>query len=212
MDVRNTTSSGSSHTVRRTIVAIAATLGMIAGSVTVAPAANAAPVATAAAASKVKAATPAATLTKSGYTMGTPRDFDLQLIAYVNAARAKVGAPQLQEAQGLTDMSVLWSRVQLGTLKKLAHNPNAFQQVTQYGAKNRLAWGENVGVVPSVKYTAKDLFDTYMASPGHRANILNPKYHFVGMGSFAKGQMLYNTMTFTDRVESLTATKRAPSK
>lgn len=207
----NVTQSKGTGRFSRSLLAIVAVIGLSAGSVAVAPAAAAGtrigtPVVSPASA-HVVAAKPASVKTASGYTTGTPRAFDLELIGYVNAARAKVGAPALKEAQGLTDMSVLWSRHMLGSSKKLEHNPKAWTQVTQYGAANRLAWGENVGRVQSASITAKQLFDAYMNSPSHRANILNAKYRYVGMGSFAKGQLLYNTMEFTDRVQSLTATK-----
>ena len=202
MDVRGTGASTSrSHTVRRAIVTIAAALGMIAGSVAAAPAAHAAPTVTAAPA--IKAST---------FKAGVQRAFDVEMIRLINEARRDHGLPLVREAQGLTDLSVHWSRWMLGggTKGKLAHNPKAWTDVLVYGAKNRLAWGENVGKASNGTVSAKALFDAYMKSPGHRANILSPKYHFVGMGTFANAGTLYNTMEFTDRVESLTATKKAP--
>ena len=194
MDVRGTGASTSrSHTVRRAIVTIAAALGMIAGSVAAAPAAHAAPTVTAAPA--IKAST---------FKAGVQRAFDVEMIRLINEARRDHGLPLVREAQGLTDLSVHWSRWMLGggTKGKLAHNPKEWTDVLVYGAKNRLASNGSV--------SAKALFDAYMKSPGHRANILSPKYHFVGMGPFANAGTLYNTMEFTDRVESLTATKKAP--
>lgn len=193
MDVRGTgVSAGRSHTVRRAVAAIVAAVGLMAGSVAIAPSVNAAPAATAA-----------------SFTAGVQRTFDMEMIRLINEARTANGLTPVREAQGLTDLSVHWSRYMLGggTKGKLAHNPKAWTDVLQYGAKNRLAWGENVGKVSSGTVAAKALFDAYMASPGHRANILSTKYHFIGMGTFANAGTLYNTMEFTDRVESLTATR-----
>jgi len=39
-------------------------------------------------------------------------------------------------------------------------------------------WGQNVGVGPSVF----DVFQGFMASRDHRRNILNPNFHWVGIG------------------------------
>jgi hypothetical protein len=70
-----------------------------------------------------------------------------------------------------------------------------------YGASNRMAWGENVASF-STAATASALFNAYMNSPGHRANILSTTYRYIGMGTVSGTNGAYNTMEFTDRVES----------
>lgn len=202
MDVRSARTTGChSHTIRRAIVTVAVALGMVAGSVAVAPVANAAPAVT---------ATPV--VKSTSFKAGPQRAFDIEMIRLINDARTSYGLAPVREAQGLTDLSIHWSRYMLGggTSGRLAHNPKAWTDVLVYGAKNRLAWGENVGTADRGTVAAKALFNAYMKSPGHRANILSTKYHFIGMGSYANAGRLYNTMEFTDRVESLTATKKAP--
>jgi uncharacterized protein YkwD len=175
---------------RRVLVTLLVTVGLIAGSAAIAPAASAA--------TRAMNARSAA--------------FDAQMIGYLNQARIVRGLPALREASGLTIMSAWWSQ-QMDDGKtggQLKHNPNAWTQVTTYGAANRRAWGENVGSW-SGSVSAKALFDAYMASPSHRANILNPKYRFVGMGTVGN----FNTMEFTDQVEARTilrATPMAPTK
>lgn len=170
---------------RRMLIAVLATVGLIAGSVAIAPSASAA--------TRAMNARSAA--------------FDWQMIDYVNQARVANGLPALREASGLTIMSAWWSQQMTdgATGGNLQHNPDAWTQVTSYGASNRRAWGENVAKMP-IGTSAKALFDAYMASPGHRANILSPKYHFVGMGTVGT----FNTMEFTDQVEARTIVKATP--
>ncbi|MEO7127137.1 MAG: CAP domain-containing protein [Nakamurella sp.] len=131
--------------------------------------------------------------------------FDTQMIAYVNQARLANGVQAVREATGLTIMSAWWSRQMTNgvTNGRLQHNPNAWTQVLGYGASNRRAWGENVAKY-TTGVTAKQLFDAYMASPGHRANILSPKYNFIGMGTVGDAATQFNTMEFTDQVETRT--------
>lgn len=170
---------------RRMLIAMLATMGLIVGSVAVAPSASAA----------------------ARLTVAHPRiadqhsSFDAQLISYINQARSAKGLPAVREASGLTIMSAWWSRQMNNgaTGGNLKHNPNAWTQVLSYGASNRRAWGENVAKMPTGT-SAKALFDAYMASPGHRANILSPKYKYVGMGTVGN----FNTMEFTDNVETRT--------
>lgn len=105
---------------------------------------------------------------------GQHASFDAQLIDHINRARIANGLPALLEASGLTIVSARWSKKMSDgpTGGALKHNPTAWTDVTRYGASNRRAWGENVAKLPA-RTSAKALFDAYMASPGHRANILS---------------------------------------
>lgn len=173
----------------RIVMALIATVGLLLGSVAIAPAAG--------------AVTRAMTARQTS--------FDTQMIGYINQARAARGLPTLREASGLTVMSAWWSQEMLdgATGGNLQHNPNAWTQVLTYGASNRRAWGENVAKLPTGA-TAKQLFDAYMASPGHKANILSSKYHYIGMGTVGNSAWSYNAMEFTDRVEARTVMKATP--
>ncbi len=176
----------------RFVITFAASVGLILGSVALAPSAAAATQA---------AVRPEATRLAS---------FDAQMVSYINAARAANGRPALKEAGGLTTLSVWWSQQMSNgaTGGKLQHNPNAFQQVTRYGAANRTAWGENVAKF-TASATAKQVFDAYMNSPGHRANILSSKYRYIGMGTVSDGTVAFNTMEFTDLIQGAAPAKPA---
>jgi uncharacterized protein YkwD len=181
--------NGGRRTWRHVFVALAMAAGLILGSVAVAP--------SAAAGTRVGATNPRIA--------GQHASFDAQLIDHINRARIAHGLPALREASGLTIASAWWSKKMSdgATGGALKHNPTAWTDVTRYGASNRRAWGENVAKLPAGT-SAKALFDAYMASPGHRANILSPKYNFIGMGTIGDDSWHYNTTEFTDQVHART--------
>lgn len=128
--------------------------------------------------------------------------FDAEMITLINKARVNKGLWPLVEAKGLTQMSVWWAD-QMRTTGEFKHYPTAFQDVKKYGASNRLIWGENVGrFTPNV--TPQALFNAYMNSPGHRANIMSDRYFFIGMGTVSNGSLSYNAMEFTDQIDTTT--------
>lgn len=138
-----------------------------------------------------------------------PRDaIDAEFVRLINGARADAGLAPLTSAPGLRNLSVWWSS-QLAdgaTGCRLEHNPNAWEQLPNYGAASRTAWAENVAKWTTDRYTTQAIFDSYMASPGHRANILGAGYRFVGVGTVSANTSPcagndFNTMTFTDRVD-----------
>lgn len=135
---------------------------------------------------------------------GRLTSFDQRMLELVNKARKSAGLNELQAANGLVDLSVWWSSQMAdgATGAALQHNPNAFQMTLSFGASNRTAWAENVAKWSPTSVSADTMFDAYMNSPGHKANIMGANYRYIGIGSVtgANGTS-YNTMTFTDRVD-----------
>jgi uncharacterized protein YkwD len=146
---------------------------------------------------------------------GRMASFDAEMVSLVNSARRSAGLSPLTEAGGLTQLSVWWSTKMANgdTGYQLEHNPDAWTMVTQYGASNRTAWAENVASFPT-SASASAVFNAYMNSPGHRANILGSAYHYIGMGTVSGSHGAYNTMEFTDKVDGASepapTTKAAP--
>ncbi|WP_157970775.1 CAP domain-containing protein [Nakamurella deserti] len=129
--------------------------------------------------------------------------FDAELLRLVNAARAGAGVAPVQEARGLDRLSAWWSGQLAAGTGTLAHNPTGLAMVTEYGAGTRTLWAENVAKLsPASAVTAQSLFDTYLASPTHRANILNPKFGYIGVGSVTAAGISFNTVNFTDAVDA----------
>ena len=58
-------------------------------------------------------------------------------------------------------------------------NESACERVRRYGYRYRLC-GENIGSYPS----PESMFEAWMGSPGHKANILNGKFREFGIGVY----------------------------
>ena len=59
----------------------------------------------------------------------------------------------------------------------------------------RSAFGENVGV-HGVDDDPDDIHAAYMASPSHRANVLNPSYRYTGIGIAERGDLVFYVYLF----------------
>ncbi len=138
--------------------------------------------------------------------------FDQQLLGLLNGARAGAGASPLTAAPGLRSLALRWSDSMASgaTGGVLQHNPDYQAQLSSYGAASATAWAENVASwSPAGSYSAQAIFNGYMASPGHRANILNPSYRYVGVASVANSAGgAFNTQDFTNSVDA--AVHQAP--
>lgn len=122
-------------------------------------------------------------------------------VSMVNAERAAHGLRPLSVDERLVGPARSWSSV-LATLPPepgeacgLAHNPNLRVQIPQE------AWfrlGENVAcgdTHPEVVHRA------LMASPSHRANILNPAFDRIGVGVIYVGNTFFVTEDFLQPAE-----------
>jgi uncharacterized protein YkwD len=90
-----------------------------------------------------------------------------------NTARVSAGLPALTENAQLDAVAQAWAN-KLAAAGVLSHNPAVRTQVT-----NWTVLGENVGMagdVPTVQAA-------FMHSPEHKANILDPRYTQMGVGS-----------------------------
>jgi uncharacterized protein YkwD len=60
-------------------------------------------------------------------------------------------------------------------------------------------WGGHGYDYADSKRMARVIVDSWMTSPGHRANILNPKYTYLGVGVSALGKEVRATQNFVTR-------------
>jgi uncharacterized protein YkwD len=115
----------------------------------------------------------------------------------LNADRAAAGAPPLQLCASLTRAAQGHSDDQAAT-NTMTHTGSDGSDIGSRadaaGYKGWTALGENV----AMGYTTVDTVMTaWMNSTGHRANILNPSYHDVGLAeSFAADGTPYWTQDF----------------
>ena len=116
-----------------------------------------------------------------------------QLHSHHNAARGGAGA--LQRSSDLDAIARAWAD-RMAADGSLRHNPNYRTQV-----KNWSQVAENVGFRRdgslSPAQLAARIGDAYLASPGHRANILSPAFTQVGIGmSIAPDGSLWSAVVF----------------
>jgi uncharacterized protein YkwD len=134
-------------------------------------------------------ATPASAAVTSPFTLMS------QLVTYANQSRARVHCPQLKVNQALVTASVRHSSYMAatGSFSHTGVRGSNFV-VRARAAGYTAAMGENIGWGYR---TSADMFRAWMASPGHRANILNCGAHSVGVGVvYAKNGAPYYTEVF----------------
>jgi hypothetical protein len=110
------------------------------------------------------------------------------IIAKTNEYRAQNGLGGLAENAAMNAVAQAWAQ-QMGADNNMRHNPN---HSTQIPAGWRAA-GENVAAGYA---TPAATVDAWMASPGHRANILNGSYNSIGTGWFIAGGRSWSVQVF----------------
>lgn len=101
----------------------------------------------------------------------------------VDEARSEEGLDPLERHDGLDDVARRWSQHLSAEGLDLAHNPTFSEQVPSGWS----ATGENVGWIDEggrldPGQVAEQLHEGWMASPGHRENILRAGFTHVGVG------------------------------
>ena len=100
-----------------------------------------------------------------------------EFVCRINAERRRWGIPDLQVTNGLRTVARDWA-AHLRGINRLEHRPNLGHVVSTQVTSSWSGVGENVGYGLSVG----SLHNAFMNSPGHRANILNRSYRYIGVG------------------------------
>ncbi len=112
--------------------------------------------------------------------------FENEVIRLVNEARVKNGLKALKANWELSRVARYKSQDMVDQ-RYFSHNSptygTPFQMIKAFGLSYRSA-GENIAYG---QRTPQQVFDTWMNSSGHRANILNSSYTQIGVGYVAKG-------------------------
>jgi uncharacterized protein YkwD len=145
----------------------------------------------------------AAAVAPVAHAESTGSAFSSRLVQLVNAARADYGLRPLAVASGTSAVAAGWTE-HLAAAQSLSHNPNLATQLESHGSPDWTSYGENVGMGPTT--SARTLFNAYMNSPEHRANILGASYRYLGISVVYTGSKAWNTMDFVDRYSSPTQT------
>lgn len=115
-----------------------------------------------------------------------------------NAERASRGIPKLKLMSDLTTLARSHSK-KMAADGTIYHNNNLGNDISGHWT----AAGENVGMGPD----CQSVQDAFMASPGHKANILDKDYNQVGVGvAYDSDGTVYVTVDFAHRSSTTTTT------
>lgn len=122
---------------------------------------------------------------------------EAQVVVLVNQERAAVGCPALQTDARLVTAARAHSQ-DMAVRAYFAHTDpdgtNPFARMTAFGYPLYSGMAENIG---AGQRTAAEVVAAWMASPPHRANILNCAYVAVGTGAWTGGSYgVYWTQDF----------------
>lgn len=117
-------------------------------------------------------------------------DEEAQLTRLLNEERLARGLPALGPNDGLRTIARRHSQRMMveGTI---FHSTTLRQEVEAI-FPNWASIGENVGVSPGVS----SVHSAFMNSPGHRANILDPDWGYLGIGMVSGGSRMFSTQNF----------------
>ena len=109
----------------------------------------------------------------------------LEAVEITNAERRKAGLAELTVSQSMMEFAQLRAEE---LMQGFSHTrPNGT-------LVSSLGYGENIS---SGRTTAKDAVNGWMNSAGHKANILNDKYEYIGIGYYAKDGSNYWVQLFS---------------
>ncbi|MBU4232974.1 MAG: CAP domain-containing protein [Proteobacteria bacterium] len=137
-----------------------------------------------------------------------PKELERRIFQLTNEARHKNGLPTLDWDSGLAvkareksdDMikNNYFSHISPDgkTLKDRfqEEKPASIRNISRIG--ENIYMGDRLDYSTDIKTQARLIVDGWMTSPGHRRNILDPKYTHLGVGVAAKDKMCYATQIF----------------
>jgi hypothetical protein len=113
---------------------------------------------------------------------------EASFVGHINALRASKGLGSLQVSGELTAVARGWSS-HMAAAGSISHNPGLAHSVSADWRK----LGENVGV----GYDVDSLWQAFVHSPAHYANLVDPDFGFVGVGDvWAADGRLFTTHDF----------------
>ena len=126
---------------------------------------------------------------------GAQDSFDQQMVALINGERQAAGVAPLQH----------WGGLRAGALQhSVWMDGNDFQHAadTTLDADSAAAgcsggWAENIYWASDAATSPEAAMRSYMESPGHRENILDPDLGFVATGTVVTDGGLFNTQRFS---------------
>lgn len=147
-------------------------------------------------AAPVNSAQPSAQTPVAIQTMAPSSGAAQEMLGYINAAREKNRLTPLILSNSLCQGAYLKS-------KDMAVNSYFSHDSPTYGDPFAMMKAQGISYRTAAENIAKNFsvlgsHDAFMNSSGHRANILNPSFHKLGLGFYQKDNYLYVTQWFTD--------------
>ncbi len=112
-------------------------------------------------------------------------EFIAGILGLVNQERAKAGAPALKLNEGLQKAAMLRAKELTELFDHTRPDGTACDTAIDSATYSKLTKvGENIA---AGQYGAEAVMDSWMNSPGHRANILDPDFTHIGIGVYITG-------------------------
>ncbi len=128
-----------------------------------------------------------------------------EILRLVNVERQRAGLTPLKHAPALVQPARRHSREML-ELKYFSHT-SPVREHAEFTDRLRLAGvkdygvaGENLAMRSRTPDLAAMLVQMWMDSPGHRANILEPRFRYLGVGVHGDDRVVYATQLFTSKL------------
>lgn len=132
----------------------------------------------------------------------TPADLvpliEEQVLALANQARASAGLAPLERLVELDAVARGWSALMAEQNLELGHNPDYTSQIPAgwSTAAENVAWIGQTRLT-SAEDVAGRVHQSWMDSPGHHANLMNPEHTHIGIGvAFSPERGFYLTQNF----------------
>lgn len=110
----------------------------------------------------------------------SPADFDTEsVVAQCNAARNANGVLSLSESETLSKAAA--QRAKEAAIQRSHIRPDGTPYYTTVTAALNPYVGENLA---GGSYTSETVVTAWMNSAGHRENILDPEFHYIGVGYY----------------------------
>ncbi len=121
--------------------------------------------------------------------------YEQSIVDMTNASRGDARLTPLAVRPGLTDVARRWATTMATTPVGLSHNPSLGDQLENNGATGWTVAAENVGTGGS----AASVYDAYMKSAPHRANLLRSTVDSIGVGAVrTEDGRVWDVMVFSD--------------
>lgn len=121
-------------------------------------------------------------------------DYASQVVALVNAERAKYGLSALKVDSRVQQAAQVRAKETVQSFSHTRPNGSSFSTALTEAGVSYTRSGENIAYGQS---TPQQVVQAWMNSPGHRANILNENFTTIGVGYTVSGGTAYWAQLFT---------------